>query len=326
MTLRLSRRTLALGLAASSLPASRLLAQEAAWSWVYPIGKPGAVPGDGFYLRHGYATENTSFYPGGWHTGENYYALEGETAGAEVYAVADGEIVFAGFDYPGPVVIVRHADDLYSMYGHLDYDLAVDSGPVTRGQLLGTVLFRTDGRSPSHLHFEVRRFLTTPEVNGPAPRYGFTCGPNCAPGPGYWPIDAPEHPAGMGWLNPLHAIASQSLPPDAPIPPGSVEVVVAEGARPEVDVFAVPDAPVPEAALTLTPGDRFPLVGVDVGEADSTGTSAEAYRLWYQIAPPNASSPVWVRALEPSQDATGSDGRSSSLRFTLLPWIPDLRG
>ena len=67
----------------------------------------------------------------------------GDTAGARVYAVADGEVVYAGANYPGRVVIVRHADDLYSMYGHLDPALAVRVGQqVARGDLIGTVLRR----------------------------------------------------------------------------------------------------------------------------------------------------------------------------------------
>ena len=120
-------------------------------------------------------------------------------------------VVFAGSDYPGRVVIVRHADDLFSMYGHLDYALLVEVGDVVeRGQPLGAILARTDGRAPSHLHFEIRTFLTTPEVNGDAPRYGFACGVDCPPGPGYWPIDAPEHPSVIGWRNPTHLIGSHT--------------------------------------------------------------------------------------------------------------------
>lgn len=322
MTTGLTRRAFTFGLAAS-YSHSRMhhsSAQSPGWSWSYPIGNPGEVPGDGFTMRHGFATENTSFYPGGWHTGENYYALEGNSAGAEVYAVADGEIVYAGFDYPGPVVIVRHADDLYSMYGHLDDELAVESGPVRRGQLLGTVLFRTDGRSPSHLHFEIRNFLTTPEVNGSAPRYSFTCGPNCPPGPGYWPIDAPEHPVGMGWLNPVHAMARLNFPEG--VPQAGVEVMVARGARASADLFAAPDAVEAEGRLELAHGDRYQVVDIDAGEEDTTGTSAEAYRLWYRIVVPGRSEPSWVRAMEPTLDATGSDGRPSSLRLDFLPWVP----
>jgi murein DD-endopeptidase MepM/ murein hydrolase activator NlpD len=318
---RFSRRALTFAAAAAiARPPSATPAQEqAAWAWVYPMGRAGDVPGNGLYMRHAFATENTSFYPGGWHTGENYYLLEGESAGAEVYAASDGEIVYAGFDYPGPVVIIRHANDLYSMYGHLDYALDVDSGPVRRGQRLGTVLYRTDGRSPSHLHFEIRRFLTTPEVNGATPRYSFTCGTNCPPGPGYWPIDAQEHPVGMGWLNPLHAMAVRSFPDG--IPPGGVEVMVAEDAPPAVDTYPAPEGDSPNGTIDLDPGMRFRLTGIEAGDEETTETSAEAYRLWYEVLDPERDAPVWLRALEPSDDALGSDGRPSSLRFNLLPAI-----
>lgn len=321
MSLKFSRRALTCAAAAAiARPlAANPAPERATWAWVYPMGRPGDVPGNGLYLRHAFATENTSFYPGGWHTGENYYLLQGESAGAEVYAAADGEIVYAGFDYPGPVVIIRHEHDLYSMYGHLDDDLDVDSGPVRRGQRLGTVLYRTDGRSPSHLHFEIRRFLTTPEVNGATPRYSFTCGTNCPPGPGYWPIDAPEHPVAMGWLNPLHAMAARSFPDG--IPDGGVEVMVAEGAPPAIDTWDAPDAGNPGGTIDLVPGARFRLVGIEAGDEETTQTSAGAYRLWYRIIDPGTETPVWVRALEPSDDALGSDGRPSSLRFNLLPAI-----
>ena len=107
-----------------------------------------------------------------------------ETAGADVLAIADGTVVFAGSDYPGRVVIVQHEAELFSMYGHLDYALEVTEGDtVTIGQRLGTVLLRTDGRAPSHLHFEVRTFLITPEVNGDQPRYGFACDRIARPDP-----------------------------------------------------------------------------------------------------------------------------------------------
>lgn len=328
MTHQFSRRSFAATIAsfagacamgASHRPSHGQQTGRSDWRWSLPIGLPGGIPGNGFYLRHGYATENSSFYPGGWHTGENFYLLDGDTAGTEVYAVADGEIVFAGFDYPGPVVIIRHEEDLYSMYGHLDYDLAVESGPVTRGQLLGTILDREDGRSPSHLHFEIRRFLTTPEVNGASPRYSFTCGPECPPGPGYWPIDAPEHPSAMGWMNPMHAIAFRSF--GGEMPDGSAEVMVARGARGVASVWNAPDDDSPVGEMDLVEGDRHALLDIDAAPDDSTGTSAEAYDVWYQIDVPELDAPGWVRPLRVSDDAFGSDGRSSSLRFDFLPYV-----
>lgn len=314
----LTRRALA-GAAASLAVLPHARAQASAWQWSYPMGLPDRVPGDGLYIRHGYATENVDFYPGGWHTGENWYLLDNGSAGLPVYAVADGEIVFAGYDYPGPVVIIRHAPELYSMYGHLAYELLRDSGTVTRGEQIGTVLDRTDGRSPSHLHFEIRTFLTEPEVNGPSPRYSFTCGPNCPPGPGYWPTDAPEHPSAIGWRNPIHVMARRAFG-GGDVPEG-MEVMVAEGAPATLPIHATAERGDDASGdLAVKPGDRFPLLEIAAGAEDTGRTSAEAYLLRYRVAIPDAD-PAWLDALVTSEDAFGSDGRPSSLRFYLLPVV-----
>ncbi len=151
----------------------------------YPIGIADRLPGDGLFIRHGYATENTWYLPGYLHTGEDWYTVEGDTAGAGVYAVAEGDVVFADSDYPGRVVIIQHAPDLFSMYGHLDYALAVTEGDgVEQGQLLGTVLARTDGRAPSHLHFELRTFLATPGSQRRRPALSICLRPQLSAGTG----------------------------------------------------------------------------------------------------------------------------------------------
>jgi murein DD-endopeptidase MepM/ murein hydrolase activator NlpD len=319
LTVLASRRKLVLGSLATAFAArlQRTTAQVSEPAFSLPIGLPGQVLGDGFFMRHGYACENTWYNPGRLHTAEDFYIPDGNAAGASVYAVADGEIVFAGSEYPGLVVIVQHADDLYSMYGHLDHSLAAESGTVERGQLLGTVLDRTDGRAPSHLHFEIRTFLTTTEVNGDAPRYSYGCGFNCAPGPGYWPIDAPEHPSSMGWRNPTHVIANRSYE-DAP--PDDAEVVVASGASDEAPLWSDPsdhDAAEQIGTLPLTPGDRYRLLSIATGPEAPEDTSAEGYRLWYRIAIP-ATGRAWVRAATPSDYDTGSDSRPSSVRLDFL--------
>ena len=313
-----SRRTVLRGCAASPFAARvhLIAARASAPAYSLPIGLKGETLGDGFLIRHGYACENVWYNPGWLHTAEDFYVPDGSAAGAGVYAVADGEIVFAGSEYPGLVVVVQHADDLFSMYGHLDHTLAVQRGKVRRGQLLGTVLDRTDGRAPSHLHFELRTFLTTPEVNGNAPRYSVGCGFNCAPGPGYWPIDAPEHPSAMGWRNPTHVIANRAY--DG-APPSDAEVVVASGAT-EAMLWSMPadraDAE-PVGELPLTSGDRYPLLAIATGPEDSQETSADGYRLWYRVEAPDVG-PAWVRAAVPSPSDTGSDGRPSSVRFDFL--------
>ncbi len=298
---------------------TRAQPQAVAPAYSYPMGFPGRPLGDRLLVRHGYATENTWYNPGWLHTGEDWYLPEGETGGMGVYAAAAGDVVFAGSEYPGLVVIIQHPDGLYSMYGHLDYTLAVEVGQsVARGQLLGSILTRTDGLAPSHLHFELRTFFTTPEVNGNAPRYGVACGLDCPPGPGYWPLDAPEHPSVMGWRNPTHVIARRAWPER--IPDGT-EAVVSEAAPASTPLWTAPsDAADAELVgdLTLTPGDRYPLLAVDAGEEASTGLSAEAYRLWYRIALPDGNE-GWVQAAVPTDYDIGSDGRPSSVRFHFLP-------
>jgi murein DD-endopeptidase MepM/ murein hydrolase activator NlpD len=284
----------------------------------YPIRLPERLPGDGLVVRHGYACENTWYNPGWWHTGEDWYAIEGNTAIAEAVAIAEGEVVFAGSDYPGRVVIVQHEAYLYSMYGHLGYELPVGVGdPVEPGQVLGPMLARDDGRAPSHLHFEVRTFLTTSEVNGDAPRYGYGCGFDCPPGPGYWPIDAPEHPSALGWRNPTHVIARRAFP-DGEVPEGTTVVAAADGT---VETWSAPegsDGAEQLGELEATNGDGYDLLAVAAGPEASEETSAEAYAVWYELAVPNGE-PVWVRAVVAEAGDTGSDGRPSSVQFAFLP-------
>ena len=239
-----------------------------------------------------------------------------------VYATAAGEVVFAGSEYPGLVIIIQHPDGLYSMYGHLDYTLAVEAGQsVARGQLLGSILTRTDGLAPSHLHFEIRTFFTTPEVNGNAPRYGVACGVDCPPGPGYWPLDATEHPSVIGWRNLTHVIARRAWPDGLP---ADAEVILAQTAPAVVTLWSAPAGDAAAEAVAeisaITPGAAFSLLEIAAGAEETTGTSAGAYRLWYRITLPTGEE-GWVQAAVPSTNDVGSDGRPSSIRFDFLPGL-----
>ena len=58
----MDRRTLlvrAALLVAAGVGGRPAAAQDAAPDFTYPIGLPGRPPGDGFVVRHGYATENS---------------------------------------------------------------------------------------------------------------------------------------------------------------------------------------------------------------------------------------------------------------------------
>ena len=284
------------------------------------MGVPGQPLGDGFLIRHGYATENVPYYPGWWHTGENWFLAGGDTFGLPVYAVAAGDVVFAGYDYPGPVVIVRHAADLYSMYGHLDYELAVAAGQsVVRGQQLGTVLQRSDDPSRSHLHFELRTFYTSPEINGDNPQYGVTCGFECPPGPGYWPMAAPEHPSQLGWRNPTHVINRRAWPNG--VPAGTETIVTTTAPRSTPLWSAPPDrngAATSGQISRWSPERRYPLLAIDAGAEDATGTSAEAYSSGI-ASPSPMTTAAWVQAAVPDDHDLGSDGRPSSVHFDFVP-------
>jgi hypothetical protein len=295
---------------------------QSSFAFGLPIAEPGGLPGDGFVIRHGYQTENTWYNPGNWHTAEDWYRLGGvDTAGATVLVIGEGDVVFVGSDYPGRVVIVQHAPDLYSMYGHLDLaTVAVAEGDhVIRGQQIGTVALRTDGVVPSHLHFEIRNFLYNAEVNGESPRYGYNCGNMCAPGPGYWPMEAPELPSGMGWRNPTHVIGNRLLL-DGPL---TVQVPLAAGGATPLTSAPWQSSDATDLGLIdLVPGARYDVLAVDAGPEASTGTSSETYFLSYFIDDGNGSS-GWVRAAVADYTDTGSDGRPSSVRFALLPAFGD---
>jgi murein DD-endopeptidase MepM/ murein hydrolase activator NlpD len=86
--------------------------------------------------------------------------------GTPVYAAADGTILFAGPDdeavfspwkkFYGNLIVIRHADGLYSLYAHLS-KIDVQAGQkIKAGGRIGEV-GKTGGAIGSHLHFEVRK-------------------------------------------------------------------------------------------------------------------------------------------------------------------------
>jgi hypothetical protein len=199
------------------------------------------------------------------------------------------------------------------MYGHLDDNVDVVEGhAVVAGQVIGRVLDQRGGRAPSHLHFELRDFVLNPIVNGDTPKYRVNCGFECPPGPGYWPIDDPQHPAEIGWRNPSHVIAGAMAAgealPDALVPAGADGMAMTVREAPD-------DASATVAELTLRAGDRFRVEAIEAGDPASTETSALGYRVWYQL------DAGWVRALAPDTLETGSDGRPSTLRPVLVPTL-----
>ena len=87
-------------------------------------------------------------------------------SGTPVYAAAEGTVIFAGPDkeaiyapwanFYGNLVVIEHADKLFTLYAHLS-KIDVKAGQkVAAGDKIGEV-GRTGVAIGSHLHFEVRR-------------------------------------------------------------------------------------------------------------------------------------------------------------------------
>ena len=104
---------------------------------------------------------------------------KGWTHGAQVYAVADGEVVNGGFDVApyngckygtadmmgGPhAVIIKHKGDVYSFYWHMDSHSVKTGEKVKKGQAIGTI--GNYGCSyGSHLHFELSKDSAIPSTS-----------------------------------------------------------------------------------------------------------------------------------------------------------------
>ena len=79
--------------------------------------------------------------------------------GAPIYAAAAGEVVVAGHtEYPGygRMIVIRHASDYHTLYGHLSASYVGAGEHVGQGELIGR-MGSTGRSSGSHLHFEVSR-------------------------------------------------------------------------------------------------------------------------------------------------------------------------
>jgi murein DD-endopeptidase MepM/ murein hydrolase activator NlpD len=78
--------------------------------------------------------------------------------GTPIVATGAGQVVFSGFNERGygNLVVIRHAPDWTSWYGHLD-SIDVEEGAwICRGCPIGTLGNTGNSKTP-HLHFELRR-------------------------------------------------------------------------------------------------------------------------------------------------------------------------
>ena len=136
------------------------------------------------------------------HTGEDWF----RNAGSNVYAIANGRVIWAGRWDNADAIIIEHRLPsgqstpwgnplIYSMYGHVNRKVSQWSD-VSRGQVIAQIY---NWGSNSHTHFEIRRYgnmQDAPEwVNGRR-----LCMKAGWPGPGYTDTDA--NPEWWGYIKP----------------------------------------------------------------------------------------------------------------------------
>ncbi|MDP4584182.1 MAG: M23 family metallopeptidase [Verrucomicrobiales bacterium] len=114
--------------------------------------------------EHGALTYNAQPFQENRHLGDDFNGIGGQDSdlGDPVFAVADGQVIFAGAPSPGwgNVVMLLHetgeGEIVESVYGHLDAIRVPVGGQVRRGDVIGTI-GSAKGRYLAHLHFELRR-------------------------------------------------------------------------------------------------------------------------------------------------------------------------
>jgi murein DD-endopeptidase MepM/ murein hydrolase activator NlpD len=182
------RRPAAIDPAFQIAPAMLLASLPTAARFDFPIGS-----------ENGALAYNAQPFTENRHLGDDLNGIGGENSdlGDAIYAVADGQVLFAEEAGPGwgKVIIVLHAYEengerkyIQSYYAHCDTILAQPKQKVRRGEQIATI-GNADGKYWAHLHFEMREF-TTPFI-----------------GPGY-------RQDTRGWINPSAFIASHRGAPE----------------------------------------------------------------------------------------------------------------
>lgn len=182
------RRTAAIDPAFQIAPPMVLASLPTAARFDFPIGS-----------ENGALAYNAQPFTENRHLGDDLNGIGGENSdlGDPIYAVADGQVLFAEEAGPGwgKVVIVLHAYEekgerkyVQSYYAHCDTILAEPKQRVRRGEQIATI-GNADGKYWAHLHFEMRE-LTTPFI-----------------GPGY-------REDTRGWINPSEFIGSHRGAPE----------------------------------------------------------------------------------------------------------------
>ena len=88
--------------------------------------------------------------------GKKGIAIQG-TLGQEIKSIAKGRVIYAGEDLKGygKLVIIKHDDDILSVYGHNRELLVTEGQQINAGEIIST-MGQTD-KEQIMLHFEIRK-------------------------------------------------------------------------------------------------------------------------------------------------------------------------
>lgn len=149
-----------------------------------------ARDGDGWTLTNDFDEVTRSKLPthrghDHFHRGEDWVPDRGAVVGTDVFAVAEGQVVYAGYhSFFGNTVVIAHdvsgnglgVDIVYSLYAHLS-SISVSLGEVTRGEMIGEV-GRTGAANAPHLHWEIFSAEWSDYLAGNFFGYGETASPS----------------------------------------------------------------------------------------------------------------------------------------------------
>ncbi len=78
--------------------------------------------------------------------------------GTDIRAAADGKVLYSGDQQTGygNLIIIRHANEMITVYAHNQKNLVAENDQVKRGQSIGKV-GQTGRATGPHLHFEIRK-------------------------------------------------------------------------------------------------------------------------------------------------------------------------
>ena len=96
---------------------------------------------------------------------DNYKSIDIGARLQDVKAVADGEVIFSNFvkGY-GNLIVIKHANEVYSMYGHLAKRYFQKGCNVNQGNIIGQSGNTGSSSTGYHLHFAISKF-SDPNMN-----------------------------------------------------------------------------------------------------------------------------------------------------------------